>query len=96
MLVPYLITYDNSFPRDYTALYQLMADNDAVRLAQSVWLLATPASAITVRDAVQATLQRDDKVAVVQLQHEGAWATRNIAEAANDWLSGRLTPAIAA
>lgn len=96
MFTPYLITYDNSYPRDYGALYKLMADIGAVRLAQSVWLLTTAATAKAIRDAISATLQSDDRVAVVQLQSGGHWAARNVSFAAGDWLSGHISMAEAA
>lgn len=88
----YLITYDNKPPRNYAALYALMASWKAVRLADSVWLANLNAPAGTVRDVVQGKLQRNDVVAVLELQAGSDWATRNVGLAANAWLAGHVTP----
>lgn len=56
MVRRFLITYDNHPPRNYIALYRLMAAWKAERLAQSVWLANLDADAGTVRDIVLRTL----------------------------------------
>lgn len=89
----FLITYDNHPPRNYTALYQLMASWKAVRLAESVWLANLAGPAGVVRDLVQARLQHNDTVAVIELKKGADWATSHVATAAATWLAANVTPA---
>jgi hypothetical protein len=89
----FLITYDNRPPRNYTALYRLMAQWKAVKLAESVWLVNLVGPASVVRNVVQSTLQRNDIVAVLELKTGSDWATANVTPAANTWLSGYISPA---
>lgn len=88
----FLITYDNKPPRNYTALYRLMATWKAVRLADSVWLADLNGGAEQVRNVVQSTLQRDDRVAVIELKKGADWATSHVPAAANAWLAAYVTP----
>lgn len=92
MIRSFLITYDNHPPRNYMALYRLMAAWKAERLAQSVWLANLNADAGTVRDIVLRTLQINDTVAVVELKAGADWATINANPAASAWLSVNVTP----
>ena len=89
----FLITYDNHPPRDYGALYRLMAEWKAVRLAQSVWLAELRGPADVVRDIVQRTLQLNDTVAVLELKPGSDWATKRVPAAASAWLSANVMPA---
>jgi hypothetical protein len=89
----FLITYDNHPPRNYTALYQLMAQWKAVRLAESVWLANLVGPAATVRNIVLGTMQLNDRVAVVELKVGSDWATANVGATAKAWLSAYVTPA---
>lgn len=88
----YLITYDNKPPRNYAALYRLMAGWGATRLAESVWVANLVGPADAVRDIVMRTLQANDCVAVVELKVSSDWATVNVSPTANAWLSGYITP----
>lgn len=92
-MAQFLITYDNKRPRNYDALYRLMAQWKAVRLAESVWLANLVGPAVAVRNVVQRTMQRDDLIAVLELKHGSDWATVNVSTAANAWLAGNVTPA---
>jgi hypothetical protein len=91
-MAQFLITYDNHPPRDYSALYRLMAGWNAVRLAESVWLANLNGPASTVRDIVATTLDNFDTVSVLQLQHGTDWASQNVSAAANAWLSAYVAP----
>lgn len=88
----FLITYDNTSPRDYRRLYELMAQWQAVRLAQSVWLVSLNGSAAAVRDAVRSTLETNDTVAVLQMARGAEWATWRVNQAASTWLGANITP----
>lgn len=91
-MASYLITYDNKPPRNYTALYNLMASWEAVRLAESVWMANLVGPAGKVRDIVQSKLQRDDVVAVLELKAGSDWATSHVGSTANAWLSTYIAP----
>jgi len=92
-MTSFLITYDNKPPRNYTALYQLMAAWNAVRLADSVWLANLNGSAAQIRDIVRSQLQADDVIAVLELKQGADWATRNVPATASAWLSAHIAPA---
>lgn len=92
-MAQFLITYDNHPPRNYQRLYKLMAAWKAVKLAESVWLVNLVGPASVVRGYVQATLQRDDTIAVIELKHGSDWATNNVGPAAAAWLSNYVMPA---
>jgi hypothetical protein len=89
----YLITYDNHPPRNYDALYRLMAEWKAVRLAQSVWLVELRGPADAIRNIVQGKLQLNDTVAVLELKPGSDWATSHVSAAASAWLSANVMPA---
>lgn len=96
-MAQFLITYDNKPPRNYTAVYQLMAGWSAVRLSESVWLANLVGPAPVVRDIVQGTLQLDDVVTVVELIKGADWAVSIFTDdAASAWLSDYVTPSQAA
>jgi len=89
----YLITYDNKPPRNYAALYRLMAQWKAVKLAESVWMANLVGPAETVRNLVTSTLQPNDVVAVLELQTGSDWATNRVSPTASAWLSANVMPA---
>lgn len=90
--MPYLITYDLHKRRNYAPLYTLMASWKAVRLTESLWLANLVGPAAAVRDIVARTLDNDDTVAVLQLQHGTDWATLRVNPAASGFLSAYVTP----
>lgn len=92
-MAQFLITYDNKPPRDYNALYRLLGSWGAVMLAESVYLATLNANASEVRRIVSRTLNTDDLVAVIQLEHGLDWATINATTTANAWLSRNIQPA---
>ncbi|WP_374396563.1 hypothetical protein [Sphingopyxis sp.] len=92
-MAQFLITYDNRPPRNYTALYRLMATWKAVKLAESVWLANLVGPADVVRNLVLNTLQRNDVIAVIELKRGADWATNKVPPAASAWLSANVTPA---
>ncbi|WP_394657633.1 hypothetical protein [uncultured Novosphingobium sp.] len=95
-MAQYLITYDNHPPRNYAALYQLMKQWNAVKLADSVWLANLKGPASEVRRFVMTTMQRNDTVAVLQLQPGSDWATNAVSPIASTWLSTFIRRAQAA
>lgn len=96
-MAQFLITYDNKPPRNYAALYQLMASWRAVRLSESVWLASLAGPAWTVRDIVLSKMQTNDLVTVVELKNGADWAvTQNATAAAKAWLSNNVRPSQAA
>jgi len=89
----YLITYDNRPPRNYQALYGLMGSMGAVRLADSVWLVELGGSAAALTMIVGATLEPDDRLAVIQLMPGSDWRTQNVSAQAVRWLSDHIATA---
>lgn len=92
-MAQFLITYDNHPPRNYSNLYRLMANWNAVRLAESVWLANLNGPASEVRRFVMGALQHGDTVAVLELKPGSDWATMKVNAAANAWLSAYIAPA---
>lgn len=92
-MAQFLITYDNHAPRNYDALYRLMASWKAVKLAESVWLANLVGPAEVVRNVVQRTLQLNDTVAVIEIKQGSDWATNKVSPTAAAWLSAYVTPA---
>lgn len=88
----YLITYDLHNRRNYLPLYQLMASWNATRLTESLWLANLKGPAADIRDIVASTLDNDDTVAVIQIQHGSDWATIRVKPAASTWLSNYVAP----
>lgn len=91
-MAQYLITYDNHPPRNYNALYRLMASWNAVRVAESVWLAILKGPASEVRRFVMGALQKGDTVAVLELKPGSDWATVHVDATANAWLSTYIAP----
>jgi hypothetical protein len=92
-MAQFLITYDLHNRRRYTELYQLLASWDAVRLTESNWLANLKGPAPVIRDIVAGTLDNDDTVAILELEHGSDWATLRVQPAAEAWLSHNITPA---
>lgn len=85
----YIVTYDTHPDRNQQRLYDAMEEIGGVRLAGSVWGVSSVQSVSELRDWVKALLDDDDTVVVVRLQRRLAWATRNAAREATDWLHTR-------
>lgn len=85
----YIVTYDTHLERDRPRLCEAMEEVGGVRLAENVWGVSSVQSVSELRDWVKALLDDDDTVVVVRLQRRLAWATRNVAKEATDWLQAR-------
>lgn len=92
-MAQFLLTYDNRAPRNYDALYKLLAAWRAVMLAESVYVVTLNSTASEVRRIVSRTLGTDDLVAVLELKPGSDWATINATTTANAWLSRNIQPA---
>lgn len=88
-----LIAYDAHKVRNYTRLYQLMAQWKAVRLTESLWLANLRGPADVVRNMVAGTLDNDDTTAVLELKPGSDWATLRANPAGTAWLSSYVTAA---
>ncbi|MCF8709711.1 hypothetical protein L3X40_17740 [Rhizorhapis sp. SPR117] len=88
----YLISYDAHKNRHYQNVYDLMRNWQAVWMTESCWLVNLNSTAKTVRDLVLTALDGDDSVSVIQLQTGSDWATMNVNNVANDWLSAFICP----
>jgi hypothetical protein len=71
----YLASYDLRKPgRNYQTLYDRLADWKAMRVLESVWVMSTASSAVTLRDDLKKYIDANDGLLVVALGGEGAWS----------------------
>jgi len=85
----YIVTYDTHLEQGRPRLCEAMEEIGGVRLAGNVWGVSSVQSVSELRDWVKALMDDDDTVVVVRLQRRLAWATRNAAKEATDWLQRR-------
>lgn len=73
----YLITYDLRAPgRNYASLHRLLGTTwKGKKLAESVWVAALKGPASAVRDFVRTTVDRNDRVVVIELKAPFDWAS---------------------
>jgi hypothetical protein len=72
----FLITYDLRKPgRNYAALYDLLGKTwQAAKIAESVWLAELKGPAPAIRKLIVATVDGNDRIAVIQLRAPFDWA----------------------
>lgn len=79
-----LVTYDLRKPgQDYSKVHNYLRQFTHCKEMESVWLLDTTTSCATIRDELQASVDLNDIVFVVQLRRE--WGSHNYDCA--DWLN---------
>lgn len=90
-MAKYLITYDYRNTRNYTPLYNLLAQWGAARLLESVWLANLNGTAAAVRDALTSVADSDDVFAVIELKNGSDWATTSgVQKNGVEWLEANL------
>jgi hypothetical protein len=87
------IAYDLRAPgRDYSALYAAIKSYSTwCHPLESTWLVATSASAQTVRDHLQGFIDKNDGLLVTRLSGEAAWY--GLSPEVSDWLRKQLAVA---
>lgn len=73
----YLITYDLRAPgRNYDSLHRLLGTTwKGKKLAESVWVASLKGPASAVRDFIRTTIDRNDRVVVIELKAPFDWAS---------------------
>lgn len=86
----YLISYDLIGPnRDYEAVIKkIKSYSKWARPLESVWIIKTDNSAVTIRDNIASVMDSNDKIIVTLLSGEAAW--RNLPEDVSKWLKEAL------
>lgn len=87
----YLISYDLHKARNYDPLIAQLRKWGAIRPLLSVWLVSLNGSAKAVRETLQAHVDGDDSIVVVELKQGSDWSTFNAAAAA-EWFRANMTP----
>ncbi|GIN39023.1 CRISPR-associated protein Cas2 [Heyndrickxia oleronia] len=86
----YLISYDLIGPnRDYNAVIDKIKSYGTWACPlESVWIIKTDDSAVTVRDNIASVMDSNDKLIVTKLSGEAAW--RNLSTGVSKWLKENL------
>jgi len=81
-----LISYDLGGPvRNYPLLFeQIKSYNGSAPVLESLWLVTTDKTPATVRDELNAKMDANDKVLVMDVTND-AWAT-NFTDANTEWM----------
>jgi hypothetical protein len=87
-MASYLISYDLRKPgRNYDSLYAALAQYNAMRSLQSVWLLDSTQTAGQVRDILQAHIDPNDGLLVIEIGR--GWGSFNLLNNSANWLKAR-------
>jgi hypothetical protein len=91
------INYDLVAPgRDYSKLSTyLKSFNGYSHALESLWLVRTTKSAVTVRDEIKQYVDANDKVLVLDVTND-AWATLHLSKSTNEWLQGHMSSGLKA
>jgi hypothetical protein len=87
----FLISYDEHPSRDYTECYKLMANWNAKRLLQSVWLAELTGPAEAIRNIVSSAFAGSASVAIIELFANADWATsKGVYNEGGKWLQAHM------
>ena len=89
-LASYLLCYDLRDADSYAPAWQLLESWGAVPLLDSVWAVASVASALDLRDALKAVIGPEDKIAVIEVREGCWWACENAAREGLAWMRDRI------
>ncbi len=88
----YIVTYDLSAPgRDYKRLFDYLKTYTYAHVVESVWVIKTYKSAVTLRDEIKRYVDSNDKVLVIKTTREAAWL--GLSAEIGDWLNDHLESA---
>jgi hypothetical protein len=87
-----LITYDLRAPgKNYAALFAAIENlGPSCRFPQSVWLVDTNLSSVSIAQRLQGHMDTNDQILVVELR--GDWAVNNAPGHVIPWLRQHLAP----
>ncbi len=86
----YVISYDQHRDKDYTPLWNKLAQLGAVRVLESVWLLDLQQTAVALRDILKGVTKNEDSLLVIQVFTNSAWATLQVQTAGSNWLESHI------
>jgi hypothetical protein len=86
----FLISYDLRKQRNYQPLWEKLDEWGAVRLLESLWVVAKSANAAKIRDEVRIETDSDDAVVVLELKTGSDWATFSARDPGINWLKRNI------
>jgi hypothetical protein len=86
----YIISYDQHRDKDYTPIWTLLRSWGAVRLLESVWLLASNYQPGQLREAIRLHTRNEESLVVIELQAGAAWSAYAAPPEGTRWLSSHL------
>jgi hypothetical protein len=85
-----MVSYDLHNTRTYEPVWEKLESWGAVRLLESLWVVTLNASAGQVRDALQAVVDGDDSIAVIELKEGSFWAVLRAKADGVTWLRDKI------
>jgi len=82
----YIVSYDLHKERHYKPVWDTLEGLGATRLLESLWVLTSNLTAVQLRDTMQAVIDSDDSVAVIELKPGSWWACTRAKEPGVAWL----------
>jgi hypothetical protein len=82
----YAISYELRDPRHCPHVWAKLEAWGAVRLLETLWLLASPKTAQQIRDDLQKLVDIDDALAVIELKTGSYWSCLRAKHAGVTWL----------
>ena len=86
----FAVSYDLHNQRTYPPVWQKLEGWNAVRLLESLWLVTLNATAAQVRDALTTATDKDDSIAVIELEAESDWACLRARDTGVAWLKKHM------
>lgn len=81
----FIISYDLISNKDYNALYDaIKAYGTYAHILESVWIIRSSGSSVSIRDNLVSYIDSDDKLFVAKLDGQSAW--RNLSNEISNWL----------
>lgn len=85
----FIISYDLISNKDYDSLYDaIKAYGVYAHILESVWIIKSSDSSVTIRDNLASYMDSDDKLFVAKLSGQSAW--RNLSSEISNWLKGNV------
>lgn len=86
----FLVSYDLHPQRNYQLLWNELSDKGGERLLDSLWVIELNNVAGEVRDWLKELVDRDDSIAVIEVQRGCRWSTSRSQKRGLDWLRQHL------
>lgn len=87
----FIISYDLHRQRTYEPVWEMLEGWGAVRLLESLWVVTTSkGGAGEIRTALQAVIDNDDSLTVIELKAGSQWSAIRAKLAGTAWLSANI------